>query len=242
MKKITLIIPIVLIAVMSLGFIGCADDDDPGEGNGTVAMSTELASGGTVKSQTFGGKSDPSGLFVDSLKVTYAAVVISNLKMHPAGSTDSTDDDGTIKTGPFLLVFDSTGAHVAVSSPVPAGTYDRIKFEIHKLRNGVDDSLRTLLSDFVTNDATFKFMGHVWVAGVQSEFTVYADNTENIQEFFDPSNVEIVENSTANVTLQFDPSMIFEQSGVVGVIDPRDISNKNVIKAGIKDAFKAMKK
>ena len=239
MKKLTLI-PTLIIAVMTFGLIGCSDDE-PGNGNGTMAISTELASGGTVKSQTFGGKSDPSGLFVDSLKVTYAAVVISNLKIHHAGSTDSTDD-GTIKTGPFLLVFDSAGSHVAVSSPVPAGTYDRIKFEIHKLRNGVDDSLRTLLTDFVTNDATFKFMGHVWVAGVQSDFTVYADNTENIQEFFDPDNVEIVENSTSNVTLQFDPAGVFVQSGVVGVIDPRDATNKNVIKAGIHDAFKAMKK
>jgi len=228
----------VFVALCSF-IVGCSETTEPSNnnGNGTVVMSTELASGGSVKSSAFGGKSSPSAVFVDSLKVTSTAIVISNLKMHQDSiDTDSTDD-GTIKTGPFLLVFDSTGSHVAVSSPVPAGTYDRIKFEIHKLRN-TDDSLKLLLSDFVAQDATIRITGYVWVAGVQFPFTYYSDNTENIQVRFTPS-IAIAENSTTNVTLQFDPVSIFSAGGV---LDPRDLTNKNQIKIGLKSAFHVMKK
>lgn len=225
-----------------LGFLASCSDDttSPDGSNGTVIVHSELAANGTVKSSAFSGKSSPSAVFVDSLKVTYAAIVVSNLKMHrdngDSTSTDSTDD-GTIKTGPFLIEFDSSGAHVAVSSPIPAGTYDRIKFEIHKLRN-TDDSLKALLSDFVTNDATMKFVGYVWVAGIQLPFTYYSRNTENIQVRFSPS-VSIAENSTTDVTLQFDPAEVFSKGGV---LDPRDPSNENDIRGQIHFGFKAMKK
>ena len=226
--------------VVLCGFItGCSDTTEPSnnDGNGTVTMSTEFASGGKV-SRAFNPKTSPSALLVDSLKVTYTAIVVSNLKMHQDSiDTDSTDD-GTIKTGPFLLVFDSIGSHVAVSSSVPAGTYDRIKFEIHKLRN-IDDSLKALFPDFVTNDATIKIVGYVWVAGVQLPFTYYSSNTENIQVRFAPS-VTIAENSTTNVTLQFDPASVFSDGG--GVLDPRDPTNENSIRGNIHASFVVMKK
>ena len=226
------------ILAICIGFIaGCADDTTSSGNNGTLAMSTELASGGTVTSSTSAKKSSPAAIFVDSLKVTSTAVVISNLKMHHDGDDDSTKD-GTIKTGPFLLVFDSTGSHVAVSSPVPAGTYDRIKFEIHKLKNK-NDSLNAQFADFVLNDATIRVTGHVWQGGVQSEFTYFSDITENIQVFFSPS-VAVAENSTTNVTLEFVPQTVFVNGGIV--LDPRNNTNKNVLKAALKAAFKALKK
>lgn len=231
------------ILAIFIGFIaGCSDDStSPGAGNGTLAMSTELASSGTVKSTTFSRKSSPSAIFVDSLKVTSTAVVVSNLKMHhdddDSTSSDSTHD-GTIKTGPFLLVFDSTGSHVAVSSAIPAGTYDRIKFEIHKLK-GKNDSLNAQFADFILNDATIRISGHMWQGGVQSDFTYFSDITENIQVFFAPS-VSIEEGNTTNVTLQFVPQTVFFVSG--NVLNPLDLTNKNLIKAALKASFKAMKK
>jgi hypothetical protein len=229
----------ISVFVVLCGFItGCSDTTEPSDdGNGTVVMSTEFTSGGKV-SRAFNPKTSPSLVPVDSLKVTYTAIVVSNLKLHQDSiDTDSTDD-GTIKTGPFLLVFDSSGSHVAVSSSVPAGTYDRIKFEIHKLRN-IDDSLEALLPDFVTNNATMKIMGYVWVGGAQLPFTYYSSNTENIQVRFAPS-VAIAENSTVNVTLQFDPASVFSDGGVV--LDPRDPTNENSIRGNIHESFVVMKK
>jgi hypothetical protein len=226
----------ISILALFLGFIaGCSDSTSPDDGNGTVNVSTELASGGSVSS-AYRGKVSPSAVLVDSLKVTSAAVVISNLKMHRDGSSDSTDD-GTVKTGPFLLVFDSAGSHLAVTSTIPAGTYDRIKFEIHKLRN-VDSALKSQLPDFVANDATIRISGYTWTAGIQTAFTYYADNTENIQIEFEPP-ITLEEGGTANITLQFDAAMAFTKGGV---LDPLDPTNRNDIRGLIHKAFLGLKK
>lgn len=201
-------------------------------------MSSELASGGTVSSTTPKGHS-PSALFADSLQVTYTGIIVSNLKMSPDES--DTVNEGTIKTGPFLIEFDSTGTRIVTSASVTAGTYDRIKFEIHKLNAGVDDSLiaNPKFSDYVANNATMKIMGHVWVGGVRSEFTYYSGNTENIQVLFDPP-VTIAANSTTNVTLQFDPALVFISGA--SVLDPREAANDIAIKLALKAAFHIIKK
>jgi hypothetical protein len=151
--------------------------------------------------------------------------------------------DGTIITGPYLLEFDTAGTHLVTRASIPAGVYDRIKFEIHKIRGAANDPFLndSALVQFLSNDATIIIRGHVWDNGVMYPFTYYSRVTANLQVHFDPAIV--IENDVpANVSLTFEPGMVFSSPFSFGrPIDPRDPDNRKHIEEAIKLAFKMAK-
>jgi len=171
------------------------------------------------------------------------------------GGKDHDDDDdiiiinldnyhyGTIVTGPYLLEFDSAGTHLVTRATIPAGIYDRIKFEIHKIRGKANDPFLndSALVQFLSNDATIIIRGNVWDGGVMYPFTYYSRVQANLQIFFDPAIV-LEDAVPANVTLTFDPTMVFTSPFSFGrPIDPRDPDNRTHIEKAIKLAFKMAK-
>jgi hypothetical protein len=152
--------------------------------------------------------------------------------------------EGTVITGPFLLEFDSSGTQLVTRAEIPAGIYDRIKFEIHKLRGEANDPWLndSVMVNFISNDATIILKGYVWDNGVMYPFTYYSRVTANLNVHFDPAIV--IENDIpANVALTFEPGMVFSAPFSFGrPIDPRDPDNRKHIEEAIKLAFKLAKK
>ena len=234
-----------VILAAGVGFSGCSDSTTA-EGTANVQMSAEMDQGGVgALAAVKGGAKTAAGNEVDSIYVTRIRLLISNLKMHEGNDDNATDTtkDRTIKVGPFLVQYDSAGSHVFTNASVPAGSYDRIKFEFHKLSNSEKDTYLNdpLFQDFVTDDRyTVIIDGWVWDAGVKSQFTYRSKVTDNLQVKFDPDLV-LAEGTTTNLALQFSPKAVFKKGSSMP-LDPRDGSNHSEMEKAIKDAIKVLKK
>ena len=218
---------------------GCEDSSSPSS-DATVNTRTEMGSSSVTSTSYKGAKTiQAEGLTCDSLHVSSATLLISSMKMHHDESDSG--ENGTIRTLPFVAVFDpSLGSQFVSTVTVPAGTYDRIKFEFHKLKDGLEDSLinHPIFGEFVIGGRyTAIIKGEVFVAGVAYPFVFRSSRTENVQVHLDPA-VRFEEGKEYNLYLSFDPSAVFAQ--VLGrPLDPRDVDNQKEIEQQIKLAIRA---
>jgi hypothetical protein len=227
------------VFLFSASFLGGCSSNDT-SGNATVTMSSQMTS--HVVSHTFSKQNEPqgSGATCDSVVLSRTRFVASNLKLHHEGG-DSLDD-GTVKTGPFIFEYRPDTAILTAKSTVPTGTYDRVKYEFHKLDPKGDSAIwsDSAFTDFIVGGTyTYIFEGTVYNGGTGLPFVFKSSKTENLQLFFSPA-IEMTGDNTYDLALAFDPVIVFSQGGKV--LDPRDPSNQSEIEKMVKDAFKALKK
>lgn len=229
------------LSIMSLAS-GCADSSSPSS-DATVNTRTEMGSTSVSSATSKGAQTVlAAGLTCDSLHISSATLLISTLKMHHDESDSG--EHGTIRTVPFIAEFDaSLGARLVSTVTVPAGTYDRVKFEFHKLKDGLEDLLINdpIFGEFVSGGRyTAIIKGDVFVAGVSHPFVFRSSQTENVQVRIDPP-ASFEAGKTYDLILTFDPSAVFAQ--VLGrPLDPRDVDNQKDIEKQIKLAIKANKR
>lgn len=229
----------IIVGIFLSFMIGCADSSSPSQ-DATVNTRTEMGSTSVTSTSYKAGQVVQSeGLTCDSLHISSATLLISSMKLHRDGSDSS--KDGTIRTIPFVAEFNSAlGARMVSTVTVPAGTYDKIKFEFHKLQDGLEDLLINdpIFGEFVTGGRyTAIIKGEVFVAGVAYPFIFRSSRTENVQVHLDPA-VTFEDGKEYNLYLTFDPSAVFAQ--VLGrPLDPRDADNQKEIEQQIKLAIRA---
>jgi hypothetical protein len=230
------------MGVIALGAIASCSDNPTSSDQATVTMQAELAQSGVSKTVA----KDPgtvllSGSQADSLKVSRVRILISELKLHRSNE-DTVSGDKKVKIGPMLVTVDSTGTRTFTSGAVPAGSYEKLKFEFHRFSSSeVPQYLNdTIFADFVT-DKRYSFIidGTVYNGGTAFPFTYRSDATANLELKFDPA-ITLAPGSTAIVVLKIDPIELFKHNGKV--LDPRDGSNESEIDNAIKDAIKALKR
>jgi hypothetical protein len=229
---------------------GCASTTSPSS-DGTVQMQSQLASNSAQLPYT--SKNPTPKAVISSVTVTQVELFIKDIKLHQ--NNDSADNgDRTIKTGPMVVVYDSTGSHVFSTATVPAGTYDRVKFELHKpSANASDDgALLTQYPDFQSGNKTYTIVvkGYTTdLAGTKTNFMVRSENSHNYTIKFkdkndvDQGNLTISGGATSLLTLQFDPRIMFHLGGgLTGVLfDPNDTTNQGMIDANSKIALRIVK-
>src|SRR5438067_12420675 len=120
----------------------------------------------------------------------------------------------------------SAGVQKVLDSTVPAGTYDKIKFEIHRLQAadkvaGADDLVKAGASILI--DGTFN--------GTAFQFATALEAEQELEGKF------VIDSTSQNITLNFDPSKWFV-SGTTP-LDPSDPANKLAIEANIKSSLAA---
>lgn len=235
----------LLLAGLLLGTVltGCSDSVDS-DSNGTVRVEAEMDGSASV-SRTLNRDEARSllgaGATVDSLHLSRVRILISALKLHRSGE-DTTSGDRSVHTGPILVTVDSAGTKVVATETIPAGTYDKIKFEFHKLSaNEVSTYLNDpFFSDFVTDDRyTFIFDGTVYKDGSAFPFTYRSDATANLDYKLDPAPV-LNGGSTMVIVLRVDPRVLAKDGN--GVLDPRDGSNEPKFDNAIKSAIHALRR
>jgi hypothetical protein len=136
-----------------------------------------------------------------------------------------------IALGPVIVDLgsaDLTTASVAkvLDSSVPAGTYDKIKFDIHRLKSadavaGADDLVKAGASILV--DGTFN--------GTAFQFATALEAEQELEGKF------VIDGQSQNITINFDPSGWF-LSGTT-VLDPADPANRLAIEANIRASLAA---
>jgi hypothetical protein len=234
-----------LFTFMLLGSIviysGCSSSTTPSD-QSSLTTSTEMqnstVSAAHVKSSpTIAG----SGLMCDSIVISRARILISTMKLHR--DENDTLGEGTVKVGPFIAEFNASGATILSKVTIPPGTYDRIKFEMHKLNDKDDATLLNdaLFGDFVNGGRyTAIIDGKAYVNGVGYAFSFKTSKTDNVTVFVNPP-AAFSAGSSYNLALVFDPKLVFAEGGS-RPLDPRSTDNQHAIEDLIKDALKALKK
>lgn len=231
----------VIAIAASLFTFACSDDATSTDGNVTVESSL---SNPTVSSFVKSSDRVQGGSIIDSITVTKVRVLVSRMILHPDNSADTNDstNDKKIKLEPFLYVADSTGTRVVASGSVPNGTFDKIKWEIHRFSSSEVPSYTndTIYRDFVTGDRyTSIIEGWLVRNGVRERFVYRSDATSNITIKFEPS-VTASDATPLILSLMFDARSAFFKDGEI--LDPTDSKNESKIDNNIKEAFKANKK
>lgn len=211
-NKLT-ILSIAASFLMLFAFSAC---DTTETTNGTVSLS--------FSNNTALQKPNASVIELDTVKI-----LIRDIKIKSKSGTDSS----SIKVGPFVVKLNLIGTTTDFAiGNIPAGSYDRIKFEIHKIeasetlsdpefREGTDESLRY----------------SVIVKGKHNTLPfIYKSRKSAKQDLKLETPVTVEENGIANLTITVDPFTWFSDG--TNTLDPTDPANESVIDNNIKESFK----
>ena len=256
--------------ILSLGaallyFNGCSENstNTTVPANKAMVVATTSMAPGTVSATSIPASKgdaiqDAVHSVADSIIVTRARIVLKDLKLHRIDSDvdtlkdddkdhdgdkdDEDEDEGEVKVGPFIAVFDASGEHIISEVMIPPGTYDRIKFEIHKLNENEDMALLndSLFGDFVNGGRyTVIIDGWSYVGGKKYAFTYKSSLTTNVEVAID-SGARFDSTKSYNLTLVFDPKIVFGRPGAPPY-DPRDPDNHEAIDRLLARAIRSLR-
>jgi len=171
------------------------------------------------------------------IKLTEVKILLRDIKLEKESDGESEGDDETeceeVKVGPFVVSLNLNGATTDfVVNNIPAGIYDELKFEIHKLeasetspdpefKDGDDSSLRySVIAKGIFNSNPF----------------VYKSKKSTHQELEFENMLIVEDNTSTNLTITVDPYTWFYKEGVL--LDPTDLANDDEIDHNIEHSFK----
>lgn len=171
-----------------------------------------------------------------SLTIDTAKILIRRIKFEGEGDGDSTE----FKTGAMVIHLNLSGNVQTVSAGnVPQGTYDRIKFEIHK----ADQNENLPDPDFITGSSGNDRYSMIIIGTYNStRFVFRSRNTINQSINIDPPLIVADSIGAANLTLAVNISDWF-YDGDGGYFDPANTSSNNVsnIENTIKNSFRGFR-
>jgi hypothetical protein len=170
---------------------------------------------------------------LDTVKILLRDVKLKYETESENDISNDDDDEVLVKVGPFVVYLNLNGVTTdfAVSN-IPAGTYNEVKFKIHKIEasdsppdpefeEGDDNSLRY----------------SVIVKGIYNSIPFVYKSRKSAHQKIDFENPLVVESNTfTNLTITVDPSKWFVKDNMI--LDPTDPANENDIDNNIKDSFK----
>ncbi|GMU86722.1 MAG: hypothetical protein AMXMBFR48_19630 [Ignavibacteriales bacterium] len=213
MKK-QLIIPAILL-MLTVFLTSCKEDPVTPVGN-NVSVSYYTDHDAFYKSQA-------DTLIIDSVKI-----LIKSIKLKPSTGNDSTD----IKTGPFVVNLSANNTlHQVASNSIPAGTYDRVRFKIHKPEAN-ESFVDTAFFNGTSEDRRFSVIVKGKFNGVNF---VYRSKKSADQSIVFETPVTIGATGNENLTLLVNPYAWFKSSG--GWMNPDLSANENDIDNNIKTSF-----
>ena len=192
------------------------------------ACDTTETTNGSI-SLSFSNNTALSKINGDVIELDTVKILLRDIKIKSKSGTDSS----SIKVGPFVIKLNLTGitTDFAIGN-IPTGSYERIKFEIHKIeasetlsdpefREGTDESLRySVIVKGKYNTVPF----------------IYKSRKSAKQDLKLETPVIVEENGIANLTITVDPFTWFADS--TNTLDPTDPANENDIDNNIKESFK----
>lgn len=216
---------LISFALLTFQFTGC-DTNNTNDANLTLSFNTTQ---GLNK------------VTVSSIELDTVKILIRDLKLENETESDSEHHSGMnhemrsedIKVGPFVVYLNLNGmtTDFAVNS-IPAGFYNEIKFKIHQIqgsemppdpefKEGEDNSLRySVIVKGKYNNIPF----------------VYKSRKSAQQKVELDTPLEVVENTSTNLTITVDPYSWFMDGQTE--IDPTNPANMNMIDNNIAKSFK----
>ncbi|MFN4984574.1 MAG: hypothetical protein ACK45E_07855 [Ignavibacteria bacterium] len=233
--RYTTVVMLLVGVLAGMGVMGCSDDLVLPEPN--FVLESGLANPILVQTKKPSDQVE-KGETVVSLSVRRVRVLVSRIMLHTDRDTTG-GDDKTVKAGPFIYEADSLGTRVISSVNLPAGSYNRLKFEVHRFSSS-ETSVYTddpVYRDFVTGDRYSVIIDGYVVRknGTASSFTYKSDVTSNLELGYEPAIV-VTEGAVTTSTITFDAAAVFKDGSEI--LDPADADNESFIDNGIKRAFR----
>ena len=236
----------VLVAAVA-ALAACDDGGGPGSG-APLTLSFAVRSGSGQPSPALMGVpvTDADG---NAIEIASAELVLREVEFERAeavadcDSVEGSDDCEKVEEGPFVVALpvDATSPVVVLEAALPAGVWDEVEFDVHKLD---DDDPRDVAfvqanpqyADFF--DISIRVTG-TWTpaGGSPTPFTFETDLNEE-QEIEFPAPIEVVEGGPGvNVTFAVDLGLWFRDA-TGRLIDPASANkggpNEGLVKENIK--------
>ncbi len=268
MKK-SLIWGTALLVIASLYWIGCTKSTNPVNNSasgspGQVTMTAYFTQQGT--SGLFKVSSTSS---IDSIVVTRVRVVLQDLSLKSQNNeyVDMDHEDGTAKTSynysqsedssqicqhsnqklaPFVLDLSLTDSVQQISiDNIPGGTYDGVKFEIHRIDQDDIDSLtsaeQATFADFLAGTGYSVIIdGNYYQNGQATPFTYKSQIDAKIELPINPPLVVDSTSTAVNLTLRISSAGWFVDSNN-NLLDPTDSTNASIIDQNLQSFLTAYK-
>jgi hypothetical protein len=264
--KRPLIWGIALLVIASLYWIGCSKSNNPvstASGSpGQVTMTAYFTQQGTSGLYKVSSTSS-----IDSIVVTRVRVILKDLKLKSQSNEDVDMDheDGTAhqsydynhfedstqicehssqRLAPFVLDLSLTDSVQQISiDNFPAGTYDGVKFEIHRIDQDDIDSLssaeQATFADFLAGSRYSVIIdGNYYQNGQATPFTYKSQIDAEIELPINPPLVVDSTQTTVNLTLRISSAGWFVDSNN-NLIDPTDSTNAYIIDQNLKNFLSA---
>jgi hypothetical protein len=235
-----------LIAIgLAAGLAACSDGAGPGD-DATVSLSFTTRAGAAAAASGFSASVMADTLVdgANTLVITKAEVVLREIELEREdsdGCDSMMSDDGCeeFETGPILVDLPLDGrVDTEVTIAPPAGTYDELEFEFHKVSN--DDP----------EDAQFRadhphMVGKsIRVEGTFNGTTFVYESDLDVEQEFDLADPIVVTDTAAavNVTVLLNLNQWF-RDGSGNLLDPATGNtggmNESLIKENIKNSIEA---
>jgi hypothetical protein len=213
-KQIKLLIPL-FAAVLMLVYNGCDKVQD-------VAVTDNL----DMSAMATTDSTDNIGTLV----ITSVKMIIKDIKLNVANSSDSSN----FTVGMRVLYLDlNSSVNILSTGFIPAGTYDKVMFRIHKLEGNETPPD----PEFVDPNGRYSLIVKGTFNGINF---VYKSDKSAHQKLTFQSHLQTSLSGKSNITLCVKPYIWFISNGVY--LDPMDINNRNDIdnniKANINNNFK----
>jgi len=165
----------------------------------------------------------------NTLQLNVVKALIRNLKFKSTSSNDSSD----IKLGPFVVHLNPDGINNEVMiSNIPPGSYDRIRFEIHK----VEDSEIPPDPDFKDGESGSERYSVIIKGNFNGNPFIYKSRRSTYQDIELQTPIIIEDSKSVNLTIIVNPYSWFFDEG--DYLDPSDPSNESEIEMSIEHSFK----
>ncbi|MCB0720675.1 MAG: hypothetical protein KDC42_00120 [Ignavibacteriae bacterium] len=141
--------------------------------------------------------------------------------------------EGEVRIAPVVVYLDLTGrVTVATSGSIPAGTYNRLRFKVHK----VEDFETVPDPDFKEGTSGSKRYSVIAKGSFNGSSFVYKSRKSINMEMTFSNPVTISAGQKVNMTISLNPYSWFFANG--DYINPSSSNNENTIDDNIKNAFR----
>lgn len=250
-RKLLLYVGMIIATMIAFGVNGCSQSDPVSlNDNPAVNLAVSFSKSGSVTGLFKGFGT----LAADSLRIDSAIVVFQRIKFEShidSAAVDSTgkdlDDgheDNFMFKGPFVVHMRDTLAINFANQTLPAGTYDGIKFKIHRIQpnehfEDSDDHNNhpRMRSDSLPMGSSIVVWGSVKKNSIWTPFMFKFDG--EVEFKIKGSFTVSQSSSTVKIALNFNIGSWFKNPQTGALLDPTDTSNatRELIKRAIYLSF-----
>jgi len=238
-KKRLMSCTMAAVITAAFGVAGCGGGGGGSGGEGaTLSFVVPLVAGQPATASLTLTDADANTLVLDSVELVLREIEFERVEATADCDDDlaGSDDCEEFETDPVLVSLSLDGSmETAIEATVPAGLYDEVEFELHKLSGDDAEDSALLAADPSLDGISVRVRGSF--NGTSFEFTSDLMDEQEVQ-LVPP--LEVVDGVPVNVTMTIDVATWFIEDGST-LIDPATANdggpNESLVENNIKDSL-----